>query len=86
LDKFASIEVEMGEGGVALIDNCVARFECRTHQTYEGGDHIIFIGEVMAFDYDTTRSPLAFTGGSYAQTAPHIHDPDAQSQDSTVDG
>jgi 3-hydroxy-9,10-secoandrosta-1,3,5(10)-triene-9,17-dione monooxygenase reductase component len=86
LDKFASIEVEMGEGGVALIDNCVARFECRTHQTYEGGDHIIFIGEVMAFDYDTTRSPLAFTGGSYAQTAPHIHDPDAQSQASTVDG
>lgn len=74
LDKFASVEVELGEGGVALIDGCVARFQCRTHTTYEGGDHIIFIGEVLAFEFDKSLPPLAFKGGSYAQTAPHIHE------------
>lgn len=74
MDKFASIEVELGEGGIALIDECVARFQCRTHTTYEAGDHIIFIGEVTSFEYDKSRPPLAFSGGAYAQTAPHIHE------------
>jgi 3-hydroxy-9,10-secoandrosta-1,3,5(10)-triene-9,17-dione monooxygenase reductase component len=74
MDKFASVAVELGEGGVALIDGCVARFECRTHTTYEGGDHTIFVGEVIAFEYDRSRPPLAFSGGAYAQTAPHIHE------------
>jgi len=74
MDKFASVDVELGQGGVALIENCVARFECRTHTTYDGGDHIIFVGEVLAFEYDATLPPLAFKGGAYAQTAPHIHE------------
>lgn len=83
MDKFASVDIVLGEGGVALIENCVARFECRTHTTYDGGDHIIFVGEVLAFEYDTTIPPLAFKSGAYAQTAPHIHEePDLEGDNS----
>lgn len=73
LDKFADLEVEIGAGGVAFLAGCAARFECRTHQTHDGGDHIIFVGEVLAFEHDPDRTPLAFAGGAYAETAPHRH-------------
>lgn len=85
VDKFASIAVELGAGSVALIEDCAARFECQTHQTYEGGDHIIFVGEVVAFEYNSELAPLAFSGGSYAQTAPHIHEAQSTFDDGDLD-
>lgn len=63
--KFADIDVGRGRGGVPLIDGCAARFECRTAFEYEGGDHVIFVGEVIAFDH-SNRPPLVFYGGRYA--------------------
>ncbi|RJF93121.1 flavin reductase [Sphingomonas cavernae] len=67
-DKFADVPIERGEGGVPLLTGCSARFECRTAYQYEGGDHIIFVGEVTRFDrYE--RPPLIFHGGRYALAA-----------------
>lgn len=65
-DKFAAIAVGRGHGGVPLIDGCTARFECRTAFKYEGGDHVIFVGEVIAFDHSDCP-PLVFHGGRYAK-------------------
>lgn len=64
-DKFAGIDIEEGAGGVPLLKDCAARFQCRTASTYQGGDHLIFIGEVLAFDQSET-APLVFHGGRYA--------------------
>ncbi len=64
-DKFAGLEVETGAGDVPLLKDCAARFQCRTASTYQGGDHLIFIGEVLAFDQSET-APLVFHGGRYA--------------------
>ena len=76
-DKFAGIEYEIGEGGVALFDGSAARFQCRTIATHDGGDHRIFIGEVLAFEYRPDVEPLVFTHGSYAEIVGHrdITDP-----------
>jgi 3-hydroxy-9,10-secoandrosta-1,3,5(10)-triene-9,17-dione monooxygenase reductase component len=64
-DKFQDIDVKRGHGNVPLIDGCTARFQCRTAFSYDAGDHIIFVGEVLAFDaYD--RPPLLFHAGRYA--------------------
>ena len=63
-DKFAGCAVERGHGDIPLLDGCSARFECRVVHQYEGGDHIIFVGEVMNFD-SFDRPPLVFHGGSY---------------------
>ncbi len=67
-DKFAGVEVERGEGDLPLLTGCTARFQCRTAYQYEGGDHIIFVGEVIAFDHED-RAPLLFHGGRYAMAA-----------------
>jgi 3-hydroxy-9,10-secoandrosta-1,3,5(10)-triene-9,17-dione monooxygenase reductase component len=64
-DKFAALDLETNEQGVPLLKGCAARFECRTSFQYEGGDHIIFVGEVMAFDR-SELAPLVFHAGRYA--------------------
>jgi 3-hydroxy-9,10-secoandrosta-1,3,5(10)-triene-9,17-dione monooxygenase reductase component len=66
-DKFAGLQLERGEGGVPLLRGCSARFECRSAFQYDGGDHIIFVGEVLSFTH-SEDSPLAFHGGQYATT------------------
>jgi 3-hydroxy-9,10-secoandrosta-1,3,5(10)-triene-9,17-dione monooxygenase reductase component len=67
-DKFAGLALERGEGGVPLLPGCAARFICRTAFQYEGGDHIIFVGEVLSLDH-FPRAPLVFHGGTYAVAA-----------------
>ncbi|MEJ6656764.1 MAG: flavin reductase [Pseudomonas sp.] len=67
-DKFSGIELDRGINDVPLLHNCTARFQCRTAFMYEGGDHVIFVGEVLGFD-KSVLPPLAFQSGQYALTA-----------------
>jgi len=64
-DKFAGLTFTRGLGGVALFDGSAARFVCRTASRYEGGDHIIIVGEVIDFECNNLP-PLVFHGGRYA--------------------
>lgn len=75
-DKFAGLEIDDGEGGVPLLRGCTARFQCRTAFQYEGGDHLIFVGEVLRFDR-AESAPLVFHGGRYAH-ATRRDGPDVQ--------
>ncbi len=67
LEKFAGLDIETGIGGVPLLKDCTARFECRNAFQYEGGDHTIFVGEVLDFQR-SEAAPLVFHGGKYAHT------------------
>ncbi len=64
-DKFSGLDVARGEGGVPLLPGCSARFRCRTAYRHEGGDHEIFVGEVLGFEA-FERAPLVFHKGGYA--------------------
>jgi 3-hydroxy-9,10-secoandrosta-1,3,5(10)-triene-9,17-dione monooxygenase reductase component len=64
-DKFAGLELETGVGGTPMLRGCSARFQCRTAFQYDGGDHTIFVGEVLSFDR-SEAPPLVFHGGRYA--------------------
>lgn len=75
-DKFAGIGYSEGCGGVPLLDNAVARFQCRTIQRVDAGDHIIFLGEVESYDA-SGGEPLVFHSGSYRLAARHPDYPDA---------
>ena len=66
-EKFAGLDLERGASGVPLLRGCSARFQCRTAFRHEGGDHVIFVGAVEAFDH-SDRPPLVFHGGRYALT------------------
>jgi 3-hydroxy-9,10-secoandrosta-1,3,5(10)-triene-9,17-dione monooxygenase reductase component len=64
-DKFAGLAVTRGAGGIPLIPDCSALFQCKTAFNYEGGDHVIFVGEVQDFEH-FDREPLVFHSGRYA--------------------
>ncbi|VVE70019.1 nitrilotriacetate monooxygenase [Pandoraea captiosa] len=64
-DKFNGLPVQAGTGGIPLLDDCCARLQCKTAVRYDGGDHIIFVGEVLAFEH-TDAPPLVFHAGKYA--------------------
>lgn len=68
-DKFAGLELQRGAEDTPLLGGCSARFQCKTTYRYEGGDHIILVGEVLAFDrFD--QAPLVFHSGAYRRLAP----------------
>jgi 4-hydroxyphenylacetate 3-hydroxylase, reductase component len=69
-DKFGSRAWREGIGGIPLINEAAAQFECRRAAQYEAGDHIIFLGEVEYFRcFD--RVGLLFAQGRYALALDH---------------
>lgn len=64
-DRFAGLQVTRGQHDLPLLDGAVARFECRTAHHYEGGDHVIIVGEVLGLEH-WEREPLAFKRGRFA--------------------
>ena len=81
-EKFAGLDVERGASQVPLLRGCSARFQCRTAFRHEGGDHVIFVGAVEAFDH-SDRPPLVFHGGRYALTVQK--EPVPQTQQDTAE-
>ncbi|WP_369026997.1 flavin reductase family protein [Qipengyuania sp. RANM35] len=65
-DKFESLDVADGAEGAPLIEGYAARFGCRARFEYEGGDHAIFLGEVVDFDRRDAE-PLIYHGGRYGR-------------------
>lgn len=63
-DKFASISCQTGLNGVPVLPDYSACFECKIANKFEGGDHIILVGEVLRFD-DKESRPLVFYRGGY---------------------
>ncbi len=74
-DKFAGVTVMRGPGDIPLLEDCAARFVCRTAFEYEGGDHAIFVGEVLSFDR-AGHAPLVYHQGRYGrvQASPAVAD------------
>jgi 4-nitrophenol 2-monooxygenase / 4-nitrocatechol 4-monooxygenase, reductase component len=65
-DKFAGTEIVRGELGVPLIAGAITRLECRLTNRLDGGDHSIFIGEVV--DAATEEGePLVYYRSGYRE-------------------
>ncbi|HEX8254618.1 MAG TPA: flavin reductase family protein [Thermoanaerobaculia bacterium] len=65
-DKFDGVSVRRGELGSPLIDGAICALECRVHSKLEGGDHTIFVGEVV--DAQTTgEAPLVYFRSAYRE-------------------
>jgi len=79
-DKFAGLAV--GSEGPPLIAGCTARLVCATRHRYEGGDHIIMVGEVLTYESEP-KPPLLFHGGGYADKK-HRAAPDPASREPPV--
>ena len=63
-DKFANVEWQQQATGSPLLDNVVAWFDCENYQQVDAGDHVILIGKVVDYQYNSD-SPLGFCRGAY---------------------
>ena len=64
-DKFSGLPLDSEEAHAPLLQDCSARFQCKTAFQYDGGDHIIFVGEVTGYDANP-HPPLLYVTGGYA--------------------
>jgi flavin reductase (DIM6/NTAB) family NADH-FMN oxidoreductase RutF len=53
--------------GAPVIDDALAWLECSLANSYDGGDHEIFLGSVLASGFGTSGDALLFFGGSFHQ-------------------
>ncbi|MXO55353.1 flavin reductase [Pontixanthobacter gangjinensis] len=68
-DKFNGVEWEDGALGSPVFAEYAALFQCQTRHQYDGGDHVIFVGEVKSYEAHDV-APLLFHGGRYAERRP----------------
>jgi flavin reductase len=65
LEAFDEIPHSTVGTGSPIIDGAAGYLDCRLHAAHEAGDHVIFIGEVVALAHRTDVEPLVFHGGRY---------------------
>jgi flavin reductase (DIM6/NTAB) family NADH-FMN oxidoreductase RutF len=63
-DKFAGIAHVQHATGIPVLAECAAYLVCRTWNTYDGGDHLIIVGEVIDGAANGVK-PLVFGLGAF---------------------
>lgn len=69
LDRFEGLALDRGPDAIPMLQDCMASFACKLAYQYEGGDHVIFVGEIVDFSH-SARKPLVFHGGRYGMLLP----------------
>jgi len=64
-DAFGDIPHRTAASGSPILDGAVGYLDCALHASHEAGDHVIFIGEVLALDFNNDTAPLVFHAGGY---------------------
>jgi flavin reductase (DIM6/NTAB) family NADH-FMN oxidoreductase RutF len=75
-DRFAGVPFRLGAAGAPLIEGCAAWLECRHHALHPAGDHMLFIGEVLASAHRHVP-PLLWHGSRYRVSDAHTPGRDA---------
>ncbi|WP_259647948.1 flavin reductase family protein [Pseudomonas amygdali] len=68
-DKWQGLEVEPSEAGAVLLPGRLGHFDCRVWARYDGGDHLILVGEVLNYHVCPNAAPLLFYKGCFQQFA-----------------
>lgn len=69
-DGFDALPHALNPEDVPILPGTLARFECRTEATHEGGDHTIIIGRVLRFEVRDGALPLVFAQGGFGGFVP----------------
>jgi len=66
-EKWSGVVFETWERGCPILDGCLANFECDIDSIYEGGDHVIVVGEVIRMACaESVPKPILYYRGQYA--------------------
>jgi flavin reductase (DIM6/NTAB) family NADH-FMN oxidoreductase RutF len=68
-DKFRGLAYHSEITGAPILDNALAWVDCRVRDVFDGGDHSIVLGEVLAGDA-TEAEPLVYYRSGYHRLSP----------------
>ena len=69
LKAFCDADWHEAETGSPILEGALAYFDCRLTARHDGGDHTIFVGEIVAAGYRTDAEPLLWYGSDYRELA-----------------
>jgi len=64
IEKFDGVPYKTGECGIPLLEGAMGYIECKLISGYDGGDHTIYVGEILDAMASGER-PLLFFKGKY---------------------
>lgn len=70
-DRFSASAWETWETGAPILTGSLASIECDKHGWYDGGDHVILVGQVRRARFEPHRDPLLYFRGAYRRL--HFH-------------
>jgi flavin reductase (DIM6/NTAB) family NADH-FMN oxidoreductase RutF len=63
-NKFEGVAFHRGANKVPILEDTLAHIECRLYAAYDGGDHTLYLGEILEAETREGR-PLLFYRGGY---------------------
>jgi len=68
-EAFDEIPHRTSATGCPILEGVAGYLDCRLAAAHGAGDHVIYVGEVLALGYDADVEPLLFHGGAYCKVA-----------------
>jgi flavin reductase (DIM6/NTAB) family NADH-FMN oxidoreductase RutF len=69
-DRFQGLATTTAETGSPLLPDVLGWVDCRLRNLYDGGDHSIFVGEVVALSAAAACAPLLYHNRLWWRTEP----------------
>jgi flavin reductase (DIM6/NTAB) family NADH-FMN oxidoreductase RutF len=69
LTRFCDADWHEAETGSPILEGALAYFDCRLTERHDGGDHAIFLGEIVAAGYREDAAPLLWYASGYRELA-----------------
>lgn len=63
--RFRGLNYRLTDAGIPLLEDCLGHLQCRLANTFDGGDHTIFIGKVEEASFSDGKKPLLFYESRY---------------------
>jgi flavin reductase (DIM6/NTAB) family NADH-FMN oxidoreductase RutF len=71
-DRFEGIALTTAVTGAPILPEVLGWLDCQVRHAYEGGDHIIFVGEVVAGSSEHRGMPLLYYNRNWRQLSEEI--------------
>jgi flavin reductase (DIM6/NTAB) family NADH-FMN oxidoreductase RutF len=68
--RFHDLVCRRGPSGALWLPDTLAVLDCRVESRHDAGDHVIYVGHVIAAEVHPTRAPLVYCDAGYRSIAP----------------
>jgi len=69
LTRFCDARWHEAETGSPILEGALAYFDCRLTDSHDGGDHVMFLGEIVAAGFREDAEPLLWYASDYHRLA-----------------